>query len=227
MSQFNYTTLEEFQKHECIVGDEMKIKEGLVYKTNGELVGFTDLGDIDNMLSCFESLENQNKQLELATSVFTLMIRGLFIKINFPYASFPTNVLSGEQILGILMEATYHLQKCGFKMIAHTLDGLSANRRYFQLVGDHSQASNNKLCYKCKNPFAPERNIFISDPPHLMKTTRNCFANPKRQLMVIIHVHHSYKIFFMQYNGQIISWVLYPNFTREQENQKVSPHSQN
>ena len=46
MSEATYHNLEEFEKCVCIVGDEMKIRERLVYdKNNGELIGFTNLGD--------------------------------------------------------------------------------------------------------------------------------------------------------------------------------------
>ena len=46
MSEATYHNLEEFEKCVCIVGDEMKIRERLVYdKNNGELMGFTNLGD--------------------------------------------------------------------------------------------------------------------------------------------------------------------------------------
>ena len=45
----------EWQKLIIILIDEMYIKEGLVYKKHsGELVGFTDLGDVSNHLIQFE-----------------------------------------------------------------------------------------------------------------------------------------------------------------------------
>ena len=56
MSEATYHNLEEFEKCVCIVGDEMKIREGLVYdKNNGELIGFTNLGDINEHLQQLES----------------------------------------------------------------------------------------------------------------------------------------------------------------------------
>lgn len=36
-------TLEDCQNYVCVVGEEMKVKEGLVYnKSNGELIGLCD-----------------------------------------------------------------------------------------------------------------------------------------------------------------------------------------
>ena len=65
-----------------------------------------------------------------------------------------------------------------------TCDGLSANRRFFKL---HDMSSN--IVYKVRNKYAPEghRDIFFfSDPPHLIKTTRNAWASTKRHLWVCI-----------------------------------------
>ena len=121
----------------------------------------------------------------MATTVFVVMIRGLFIKLNFPYATFPALNLTGEQIVPILMEATYRLELLGFKVIAHTLDGCSINRKYFKILGINEPDI--KIKYRLLNPFSAEKRYiyFFSDPPHLMKTTRNCFYNPRRELEVI------------------------------------------
>ncbi len=40
----NMTSLQEFQKHVCLIGNEMHVNEDLVYdKTSSELVGFVNL----------------------------------------------------------------------------------------------------------------------------------------------------------------------------------------
>ena len=61
-----------------------------------------------------------------------------------------------------------------------TCDGNSANRRFFNLHAEE------KDVYKVKNPFTTEDRplFFLSDPPHLIKTTRNCWASQKRTLWV-------------------------------------------
>ena len=69
----------------------MKRKEGLVFnKHDGELRGFTNLGDMNNDMN---SLESSDIEASLATSVFSVMIRGLLVPFNFPYASFPAKNL--------------------------------------------------------------------------------------------------------------------------------------
>ena len=114
------------------------------------------------------------------------MVRGLFIGINFPYATFPTQNLTGGQLIPILTEATFRLERCGFKVMAQTLDGFSINRQYFSLMGINVSGVN--VCYKTPNMCSEDsRNIFFfSDTPHLMKTTQNCFQNARRQLQAKI-----------------------------------------
>ena len=61
-------------------------------------------------------------------------------------------------------------------------DGLSANRLLFKL---HTPAKK-ELLYSVVNPYSRPRRplFFFSDPPHLIKTVRNAWANKKRKLEV-------------------------------------------
>ena len=70
----------------------MKIQEDLVYDRNGcHLHGFVNLGDVNNQLQQLEqNVQNDKPHEHLDTEMLTLMIRGVFIKMEFPYASFPT-----------------------------------------------------------------------------------------------------------------------------------------
>ena len=72
-----------------IAMDECKIKEDLIYnKHTGELIGYTDLGGIDNYLHALENFnegEAPKKSLQLMLMV---MVRGLFTSFKFPYAVF-------------------------------------------------------------------------------------------------------------------------------------------
>ena len=66
-----------------------------------------------------------------------------------------------------------------FQVLAATVDGASVNRC---LVTLHDRQD--KMMYKVKNIHATDdRNLyFFSDPPHLIKTTRNCWASNSRSL---------------------------------------------
>ncbi len=79
------------------------------------------------------------------------------------------------------------------KVLAVTADGASVNRRLLRLHQPKMQ-----LCHKTTNPFADDRPLlFISDPPHLIKTVRNCWASDKRNLWV------RYNVMYMQFNSYV------------------------
>lgn len=82
-----------------------------------------------------------------------------------------------------LWEAVERLERCGFRVMALICDGLAANRRLFRL---HDPKASPKNTYKVINPYSDDgRHIYFqSDPPHLIKTTRNAWASSKRKLWV-------------------------------------------
>ena len=71
--------------------DEMKVHEGLVFKKDGSLVGFVDIGDINNSMKAYEAtISGNEKQEVIADHILTVMVRGIFLNITFPLASFPS-----------------------------------------------------------------------------------------------------------------------------------------
>lgn len=104
--------------------DEMHIREELVFnKHTGKLIGFTDLGAINNHLSRFEELltaEDDNDIDDsgppLAKSMMVFMVRGIFSTLRFPYASFPCCSLTGEQLFSPFWESVFRLERLGFKV---------------------------------------------------------------------------------------------------------------
>ena len=178
-------TCEEFQKHVALVMDEMYIKEDLVYdKHSGELVGFVHLGETNDHLIQFEQrVEGSTCEFEpLANSMVVIMVRGLFTRLQFPYAQFPCTSVTGDLLFDPFWEAVSRLERCGLKVMALTCDGASVNRRLFKL-----HQTGKQLVYKVVNPFATERYVyFFSDPPHLLKTVRNAWQSKKRPLWVSV-----------------------------------------
>ena len=78
-------------------------------------------------------------------------------------------------------------------VLAATANGASPNRAFMTI---HKPNSSDPFPYKMLNPFAVnERHIyFISDPPHLLKTVRNCWYSQKRRLWVctltfVLNIH--------------------------------------
>ena len=109
MEDANIASLEDFQKHVCLLGDEMHIKEDLVYdKTSGELVGFVNLGNVNEHLIQLEQdlLQAKSASPALASSVFVFMVRGL----KFPYATFPCKSSCGDQLAPLFFEAVFRIE---------------------------------------------------------------------------------------------------------------------
>lgn len=117
---------EEKDKYVVLVFDEMKIREDLVFdKHLCELVGFVNLGEINNILTEFErqckgetDVVNEDA---IAKHMLTFMARGIFTKLEFPYAQFPTRGVTADKLFPIVWEAVRNLEECGLKI---TCDGV-------------------------------------------------------------------------------------------------------
>ena len=107
--------------------------------------------------------------------MLALMVRGIFTNLRFPYAQFPTANTNADFLFTIIWEAVERLEFLGFKVMVVTGDGAAPNRKFFRM---HS-SSKDTLCYKTKNPYTDENGFlfFMSDVPHLLKTTRNCWSH--------------------------------------------------
>ena len=166
----------ENRKYVVLLFDEMKVKEGLVYnKTSGEIIGFTDLGDINNQLLRLEQHEEDHPPI--AKQLLAVMVRGMMFKLEFPYAHFGTCGVTGDMLYPIIWEAVRRLESSGLKVICVTADGASPNRKFIKLHYDPKDSSS--FLHKTKNPYSEDDRwfFFIVDPPHLIKTVRNCWSH--------------------------------------------------
>ena len=166
-------------KYVGLVLDEMHIKEGLYFdKHTGNLVGYSDLGEVNNLLSEYEDHFDKTGATPrpLSKCMLVFMIRGLFTSMKFPYVQFPAVSTKGADIFPLVREAIRRLTMLGLTVVTVTCDGASDNRKMFSM---HN--SDSALSYKTVNVYTSERReiFFISDPPHLIKTIRNCFARGK------------------------------------------------
>ena len=169
MEAASVLTCEEWKRCVVILFDEMHIREDLVYeKETGAIVGFTNLGDVNQHLLDFERSIGaplpRNLPEPLATTMTVFMVRaGLFTRLQFPYAQFLTNKVSGDLLFEPFWQAVEHLKRCGFKVLAATADGASVNRKLFKL---HAYGDS-QVVYKTVNPFSQEsRLLFFFLTPH-------------------------------------------------------------
>lgn len=192
---------EERNKCVLLLLDEMHIRNDLVYdKHSGELVGFANLGETNEQLLKFQSSLEGGEYIsqQLASTMMVFMVKGLFSQLQFPYVQFPCKNLSGDLLYDPFWEAVYRIEKCGLKVyyncenlevynyvhmqvLGATMDGCAVNRK---LIKIHNLASEH--LHKVLNPFSNDGRYihFFSDPPHLIKTARNCLASKCRSLWV-------------------------------------------
>ena len=78
------STIQRYEKQTILLFGEIKIKSGLVYsKSLGCIVGFTELGDINEELNQFERKfqNSSSKSKELETYVICFIARGFMKRI--------------------------------------------------------------------------------------------------------------------------------------------------
>lgn len=79
--------IEEWQKYVILLLDEMHIREDLIYEKNiGTLIGFTNLGEVNNLLLAFECAITYEESSPLPLSK-TFMFCGFFTSLHFPYVA--------------------------------------------------------------------------------------------------------------------------------------------
>ena len=82
---------------------------------------------------------------------------------------------TAEKIFPILWEAVETLELYNIPVVAITSDGAKPNRRFYHLCSTSKSMS---VPYKTTNCFRKDTELyFFCDPPHLLKTARNCFSN--------------------------------------------------
>ena len=174
-------SLKVWEKFVIIVFDEMKIKEGLVFdKYNDQLVGFVTLDDVSN---CLMDLERKCLSSALAVTIATrmlvLMVRGVTIHLCFLFAQFPTDDITAYQLYSLVTDAILRLEMLGFKVISMTCNGTLPNCKLCKILSSNLTSSDSGVPYKMLNPYTDENRdlCLISDVPHLLKMTRNCWAN--------------------------------------------------
>ncbi|CAG2234882.1 THAP9 [Mytilus edulis] len=137
-----------------------------------ELIGYVNIDYVGNQIPEIEKLTN-NTSSKLAKFMLVLMVRGVTTSLKFPFAAFATTNITADFLYPIIWKAVQILESfVKLKVLFLTCDGPS-NRRFFNL-----HRLNDELVYYTVNPHDTSRNLyFVSDVPHLLKTTRNCFIN--------------------------------------------------
>lgn len=134
-----------------------------------------------------------------------------------PIHNFPTSGVSAYQLYPLISEAILGLEMLGFNVICLTSNGASPNRKLCRIL-QANRTSADLVSYRMENATNDDRKMyFMSDVPHLQKTTWNCWANSnahsqRRHLgfssllngVTIMDSHNM--LCFEQINGKEISW---------------------
>ena len=93
------------------------------------IIGFVDVGNVNNELLSFEQScqDSHSVEPQVAKHMLVFMVRTLFI--------------SADLIFPLVWEAVQKLEAAGFKVVAITSDGASANRKFYHM--HVSNCSNN------------------------------------------------------------------------------------
>jgi hypothetical protein len=163
----------------------MKIQEGLVFDAeSGHITGYVDTGDMNTMFKCFEVCmkgKDDHHSKSVATHMLAVCVRGIFLKMDYPLAQFPTKTISGSELYDVIWNAIRRLKEIGLEVILIVADGICNNRKFFK---QHQAADCMKegVVYRVKNIYDPTKYIwFMSDICHLIKTTRNCWSNSSKE----------------------------------------------
>ena len=117
------------------------------------LVGYADLGEINNLLLDYEQQYNDSGRMPrpLAKCMLVFMVRGLFTSLKFPYVQFLAASTKGADIFPLLKQAIKHLTKLELCVVSVICDGASDNHR---MISMHNPDS--KLSYKTVNVYSDE-----------------------------------------------------------------------
>ena len=114
MEATHVNTCPDKNKYVVLLIDKMYVREGIVYeKHSGWMIGFSNLGaTCPNSSKVFTAVLNA----VLAKTMVVFMVRGLFNKLQFPYAQFPCGQLTGDQLYYLFWEAVGRIENCGLKV---------------------------------------------------------------------------------------------------------------
>ena len=174
-----YNSDEPWKSYVGLLQDEIKVKEDLVFcPSTGQLVGYIHLDETSNVIM---DLENQ---LGRDWRPCHKLPRGYGARTNnkleISLGCIQHKGVGAKQINTIMWRSVELLEiDVGVKVLGITCDGAPQNRAFFELNRQPDQPKGEPV-NSCHNLYATDddRHIyFISDVPHLLKTTRNCFAN--------------------------------------------------
>lgn len=93
-------------------------KVGYSFGFSGNVIGFTNLGEINTHLLDFErQVTDEACSTEApAKTMMVFMVRGIFTSLQFPYVQFPVRQLTGDLLFDPFWDAVSRLERMGLKV---------------------------------------------------------------------------------------------------------------
>ena len=108
----------EKDKYVILSWDDMKIQEDLIFdKHSCSLIGFTNVGDVSNMMDKIEQEDNNKLHCNVSSHMLLFMVRGMCSTLEFLYAHFVTRGITADSLYPIVWEAVQCLESCGMYMM--------------------------------------------------------------------------------------------------------------
>ena len=87
-------------------------------KYTGNLIGYTDLGEVNNHLLAFQQMveSDASEPAQPAKSILAFMVKGLFTGLKFPYVHFSCTKLTGDSLFQLFWEVVRKLEKIGLRV---------------------------------------------------------------------------------------------------------------
>ena len=99
----------EIERYVTILFDEMRTQENLVWdKHPGELIGFVDLGDINDINVNLATLKNTQT---LTTHVLVFLVKSVVNPLSYSFSTFATDGITAYQVMPIFWQAVKYLEK--------------------------------------------------------------------------------------------------------------------
>ncbi|KAK3924128.1 DNA transposase [Frankliniella fusca] len=210
---------EEHLKYFNIEFDEMHVRSDIVIdKKTGDIIGYAHLRKVEKDLADMEAeISSSNFSPSLAKTVLVFLVQGVSNPLLGVVGIYPSKDLSSSQLFSRVWDVIYTMESCGLKVLSLICDGAAMNKKFFRIHPgvDALQVGSDNV-YATKNLAATEERLlyFMVDPPHLLKTLRNCLANS--------YCHKKSRK--MWKNNEDLSWVTIEKLYAISAQDKYSPH---
>lgn len=196
--------LEEHHKFVNVLCDEMHIRAGLVLRrSTNDLIGYTNLTTAEaETQRLTDELAGKEYSPGLAKKILVFFASGITNDVSDVVAIYSTRELSAGQLYIRSWEVIYHLEQAGIAVLCFICDGAATNIKFIKMHKpfDHPDFDTSFIFATLNLAAADMRPLlFILDPPHLLKTTRNCVANS--------FAHKKTRNLWK--SGEYISWEVY------------------